>query len=282
MIDTHLHLWELSRGWYGWNTPVLGPVHDDSTIDDVADAMAASRVDTVIAVQAADSVAETEWLLGLADRHPNIRGVVAYLPVDDFSATERALMRYSDRALVGCRQLWHNHHRSDELAGPDTLRSLGLLGDAGLSVDIPDAFPRLWPALTVAVTRLPGTRFVLDHCGKPPFGDPSLWPAWEAAFTDLARRPNVFTKLSGLFGGSGSAHPATELELARVVHLTRTAAGAERTMVGSDWPMTRGRVDYPTTVARLEDLLSPWTEDERQTTLGETARTAYELTDNRS
>ena len=65
MIDTHLHLWRLSAGWYGWNTPELGPVHVDSELSEVSDGMAQVGVATAIVVQAADRLEETEWLLDL-------------------------------------------------------------------------------------------------------------------------------------------------------------------------------------------------------------------------
>jgi L-fuconolactonase len=277
MIDTHLHLWQLSRGWYGWNMPALGAVHADSSIAGVAEAMSRSGVTGAVVVQAADTVAETDWLLGLARDEPRILGVVGYLPLTDPAEVERLLARYAGRPLVGVRQLWHDHHRPDALADPSALAAFAILGDAGLAVDVPDAFPALWPALTIAAERVPQTRFVLDHCGKPPFGDPAAWREWEAAFSDLAARPNVHVKISGLFGGSGSVHAATDDELGRVVELARTLAGAERIMIGSDWPMTRGRLGYAATLERLTALLASWPAADLVAATGATAQRVYGL-----
>jgi L-fuconolactonase len=81
MIDTHLHVWQLSAGWYTWNTPELGAVHADSAVDDIADAMAAAGVSAVVLVQAADTLAETDWLLELAGRDERVAGVVGFLPL---------------------------------------------------------------------------------------------------------------------------------------------------------------------------------------------------------
>ncbi len=245
LIDTHLHLWQLDRGWYGWNTPELGAVHRDSELAAVTAAMATAGVAAAVVVQAADRRAETDWLLDLARGEPRIRGVVGYLPLADPHAVEKLITAYADQPLVGVRQLWHDHDDPAELADPELIASIRLLGDAGLALDVPDAFPRLWPALAVAVERAPGTRIVVDHCGKPPFGDPAAWRVWERGFTDLAGRDNVVIKLSGLFGGRGATGPARPDELARVVELTRSAAGAERSMIGSDWPMTRGSSATP-------------------------------------
>lgn len=258
MIDTHLHLWRLDTGWYGWNTPALGALHADADLAEVAPSMATAAVRGAVVVQAADTLAETDWLLGLAWRQRLVLGVVGYLPLADPAETSRLLRTYRDSPLVGVRQLWHDHDRRDELADPAVLASLDLVGAAGLVVDVPDAFPALWPALVTAVDSLPETTFVLDHCGKPPFGDPVRWAAWERSFADLASRSNVIVKLSGLYGGSGSASPATPAELARVVELTGVAAGADKAMIGSDWPMTRGRLGYAETLRRSLELIAGW------------------------
>ncbi|HET9647817.1 MAG TPA: amidohydrolase family protein [Microlunatus sp.] len=275
MIDTHLHVWQLTRGWYGWNGPELGPLHSDSALDDIAGELASADVESVVLVQAADHVAETDWLLTLAENDARVRGVVGYLPLSDRTALEMLLRTYAGRPLVGVRQLWHDHPDPGELASAAVLGGLRLVGEAGLAVDVPDAFGGVWPALRTAVERLPRTRFVLDHCGKPPFGDPLRWDAWEAAFTDLAASPTVIVKLSGLFGGSGSAVPARPDELARVVELCRAVAGAERTLLGSDWPMTRGHLGYAESLRRLAALLSGWSPAELEAVSRGTAEAVY-------
>ena len=277
MIDAHMHVWRLSAGWYPWNTPDLGAVHADSGVDDIADTMAAAGVEAVVLVQAADTLAETEWLLDLARRDDRVTGVVGYLPLTDAGRLTDLLTRYAGEPLVGVRQLWHGHDRTDELSDAAVLASLRLLGEAGFAVDVPDAHPGLWPALTGAVEQCPQTTFVLDHCGKPPFGDPAGWAEWEARFRALAAHPNVVIKLSGLFGGSGSATPATADELDRVVGLARSVAGADRIMLGSDWPMTRGALDYGDNIARLRQLLASWSPAEQTAATESTARTAYRL-----
>ncbi len=277
MIDTHLHLWQLSRGWYDWNTPALGPLHADSALGDVSDAMASAGVTGAVVVQAADTTAETEWLLALAREESQIVGVVGYLPLTDLSELERLLTAYAGSPLVGVRQLWHDHAHPNELAHPAVLAGLGMIGEARLAIDVPDAFPLLGPALTEAVDRLPHTAFVLDHCGKPPFGDAPAWRRWESRFVELASRRNVVVKVSGLFGGSGATTAATDDELARVVELARTVAGADRTMLGSDWPMSRDRLGYAAGLSKLTGLLSTWSADERAAATSGTAQRTYGL-----
>ena len=66
-------------------------------------------------------------------------------------------------------------------------------------------------------------------------------------------------KLSGLFGGSGSATAATDDELARVVELVRSRSPErDRTMIGSDWPMAGVGWATPQRWTRLDGLLGTW------------------------
>ena len=275
MIDTHLHIWQLDRGWHGWNTPALGPVHADSAVDEIAEDLATAEVEGLVLIQAADVLAETDWLLSVAEIDPRVVGVVGYLPLAEPARLRELLATYAGRPLVGVRQLWHDHGDPGELADPALLDSLRVLGDTSLAVDIPDAWPRLSPALARAAREAPGTTFVLDHAGKPPFGDRAAWPRWEAELRALAANPNVVIKLSGLFGGSGSTTPATATELARVVGLVREIAGPDRIMIGSDWPMVRGSASYADTLARLRGLLEDWTDAEVSAALTRTANTVY-------
>ena len=76
MIDTHLHLWQLDTGWYGWNTPELGAVHADSAADSVVSEMGRADVTSAVAIQAADNLTETDWLLDQVGQEPALGGVV--------------------------------------------------------------------------------------------------------------------------------------------------------------------------------------------------------------
>ena len=278
MIDAHLHLWRLADGWYGWNTPDLGPVHSDASLGEIQPAMLAGGVAGALVVQAADHPAETDRLLQLAGSEASILGVVGWLPVDDPAELHRQLRRWrAEPMLVGVRQLWHDHADPAQLAAIGTLRGLEAVGAAGLPVDIPDAFPRLGQAVEAAVGSLPETLFVLDHCGKPPFGDAGGWPRWEDWFVRLAVQSNVIIKLSGLFGGSGAGSPASESELRRVVDLAQEHAGPDRIMIGTDWPMFRGRMSYAQCVSRLRDLISDWSPAKRLQALRGTATRVYRL-----
>ena len=82
-IDAHQHFWALARGDYGWLTPALGAIYRDFTPDDLTPLLSAAGIDGTVLVQAAPTVAETEYMLSLADENAFIKGVVGWV---DFEA----------------------------------------------------------------------------------------------------------------------------------------------------------------------------------------------------
>ena len=76
MIDAHFHIWQLSRGDYGWLTPQLGPIYRDVSLDDWRRARRGSGVVAGVLVQAAPTLAETQFLLRLAQPAGDVLGVV--------------------------------------------------------------------------------------------------------------------------------------------------------------------------------------------------------------
>src|SRR5947208_13733662 len=94
-IDAHHHFWQLARGDYGWLTPALAPIYRDFGPDDLATLLQARGIDRTILVQAAPTVAETLYLLELAERAPFVAGVVGWI---DFDAADAAPTVASVRA----------------------------------------------------------------------------------------------------------------------------------------------------------------------------------------
>ena len=91
MIDAHQHFWNPARGDYGWmpkDDPVLSRVWGPG---DLAPHLARHGIEKTVLVQAAPSIAETEYMLGIADATPFVAGVVGWV---DFE-------RPADRANCG-------------------------------------------------------------------------------------------------------------------------------------------------------------------------------------
>lgn len=82
-IDAHQHFWHPARGDYGWmppDDPVLTRPYGPT---DLAPARAAAGVTRTVLVQAAPSVAETEYMLGIADATDHVAAVVGWIDFED-------------------------------------------------------------------------------------------------------------------------------------------------------------------------------------------------------
>src|SRR6185295_4697248 len=79
MIDSHQHFWQVGRFDYPWMSPELGVLYRDYLPAHLEPILQRCEVAKTILVQASNSLAETNWLLSLADSHPFIAGVVGWV-----------------------------------------------------------------------------------------------------------------------------------------------------------------------------------------------------------
>ncbi|MGL4291294.1 MAG: amidohydrolase family protein, partial [Phreatobacter sp.] len=82
MIDAHQHFWSLARGDYGWLTPALGAIHRDFGASDLAPLLVRHGIKRTILVQAAPTLAETEFRLAIASAETMVAGVVGWTDFD--------------------------------------------------------------------------------------------------------------------------------------------------------------------------------------------------------
>jgi L-fuconolactonase len=277
VIDAHHHLWDPAHANYPWMTAELGPIIRPFGVDDLAPLLRAAGVDGTIVVQARHDLAETRELLAIAAATPFIAGVVGWvdLTAPDVAETIRALRAEpgGDR-LVGIRHQVHDEADPDWLGRADVGRGLDAVEAAGLAFDLLIR-PREFPAASAAVRDRPNLRFVLDHLGKPPLRDGDLG-AWVAGLRDLAARPNVSCKLSGLVTEADWATWRIE-EFAPPVAIALAAFGPERVLFGSDWPVCLLAASYADVVRIARELTARLSASERAAIFGGTACDVYRL-----
>ncbi len=96
------------------------------------------------------------------------------------------------------------------------------------------------------MTQFDGVRFVLDHGAKPDIASGRLQP-WAKLMAQLARRPNVVCKLSGLVTEAGVTW--TTAQLTPYADHLLDCFGPQRLMFGSDWPVCTLAASYRDVVA---------------------------------
>ena len=272
-IDAHHHFWSLKRGDYGWLTPDKEPIYRDFLPADLKPLLAAAGIDGTILVQAAPTVAETEFMLGLASEEPFIRGVVGWVDFEDPSAPDEISRLSKQSALVGLRPM------IQDIADDNWMLREGLVTafDALIAADLTfDALtlPRHLPALRALLARHPNMRTVIDHGSKPMIRDAVL-DGWDKDMAALAAETSAFCKLSGLVTEARADWTVDDLR-PYVDHLLDTF-GPDRLVWGSDWPVCTLASSYGRWLDVTGELLSGLTEGETSAILGGNAARAYRM-----
>ena len=232
-VDSHQHFWRYDAALYPW-IPPGSPLHRDWLPSDLAPLQRPLGLDGSIAVQARQSLAESEWLLGLADADSRIKGVVGWVDLWN-EQVENDLARLSRRPkFVGVRHVVQDEPDDDFMVRPEFLRGIARLKEFGLTYDIL-IYPRQLPAAIELARRFPEQSFVLDHIAKPMIKDRTVDP-WRKQVRELAQAPNVWCKVSGMITEASHTHwkPA---EFKPYLDVVFEAFGEDRLMFGSDWPV---------------------------------------------
>ncbi len=274
-IDSHQHFWRLKRGDYGWLTPELGAIYRDFEPADLEPLLKQASIDATIAVQASDTVAETEFLLSLAERTPWIAGVVGWVDMEatDAIATLDRLAR--NPKFKGVRPMIQGLADDDWILRPALDRVFSALVERSLTFDAL-VLPRHLPRLLKRLERTPELACVIDHGAKPHLATGEIGQ-WKSDMAAIAANTEAFCKLSGLVTEAGAdvsietIRPATD-------HLLQTF-GPSRLMFGSDWPVLNLASSYLDWLAMTHELTARLTVEERSGIFGGNAARFYLDTD---
>lgn len=272
-IDAHQHFWSVARGDYGWLTPELGDLYSDFLPDDLTPMLKAADIAGTVLVQAAPTVAETEFMLQLADQNAFIKGVVGWVDFEAADAPDQMAKLAEHPALVGFRPMIQDIADVNWMLGDALSPAFAALQAYDLTFDAL-TMPQHLPALRQLLARHPSLRVVIDHGSKPVIRD-GLIDGWAADMAALAKDTNAYCKLSGIVT---EAKPDWTTEDLRpyVQHLLDTF-GPDRLIWGSDWPVCTLASTYERWLETTQDLLSELTDDERAAIMGGNAAKAYRL-----
>jgi L-fuconolactonase len=277
MIDAHHHFWQYDPEQYAWIGPQMQVLQQDFMPNDLKALTDEAGVDGVVSVQARQSLAETEWLLSMAESHDWIRGVVGWAPLVDANIAYD-LQRFAGRdKLKGIRHVLHDEPDDYYMDREAFNRGLSLLVRLDLVYDIL-IFARHLPQTIGLVDRHPNQRFVLDHVAKPEITAARFDEQWQRDIRTLAKRPNVMCKFSGVVTEVRDAE--WNIDLIRPYWDTVLEAfGPGRLMFGSDWPVCLLRTDYARWAQTERTLVSELSDDEQRDVLHNTAARTYQLDD---
>jgi len=273
-IDSHQHFWRYRPDQYPWMTEDKAALKRDYLPGDLAPLLEAVSFDGSIAVQARQTIEETEWLLSLAEQYASIKGVVGWVDLCGAGLSSQLARFGRHPRLVGVRHVVHDEPDDQFMWRPDFRAGLSRLEPFGLVYDLL-LFPRHLPIACDLVAAFPRQSFVLDHMAKPPIRQKE-WRGWARDLRALARFPNVTCKLSGL---------VTEAEWGRwlasdfriYLDIVFEAFGPERLMIGSDWPVCTLAGSYGETLSIVIDYVSRLPAAHREGVLGANCERIYDI-----
>jgi L-fuconolactonase len=274
LIDSHHHFWRYQPREHGWISDDMAGLRRDFLPGDLEREADAVGVQGVVSVQAKQNLEETVWLLKLAEQYQFVLGVVGWLPIasDDFHST---LQRFaSTPKLKGLRHVIQDEPDQNYILRPDFNRGISALKNTQLVYDILIFEHHLLQTIEF-VDRHPNQIFVLDHLAKPRIREGILNP-WQENICELAKRDNVYCKISGMVTEANWRTWSTEA-LQPYLDVAIDAFGPERLMIGSDWPVCLLATTYAQWFETLRELLSQLSATEQRRILSETATEVYRL-----
>jgi L-fuconolactonase len=273
-IDAHHHLWRYAKEEYGWIGLGMEAIARDFLPHDLERALASSGIRGSVAVQARQTIEETEWLLSLAEESQMIRGVVGWAPIASPEFPEIIERWKHFKKLKGLRHVVQDEPDDEFLLRTGFNAGIASCQRHGLVYDIL-IFERQLRAAISFVDRHPGQVFVLDHIAKPRIRERELEP-WRTNLRELAHRENVYCKVSGLTTEAdwtnwslADLHPYLDVVL--------DAFGPTRLMAGSDWPVCLLAATPEKWFATVQEFIRPLSIPEQEMILGDVATQVYSL-----
>ncbi|MEO8022039.1 amidohydrolase family protein [Polaromonas sp.] len=239
-IDAHQHFWKLADRVGHWPPATLAAIHRDFGPADLQAALAAAQITGTVLVQSLPTVADTHYLLDIAERTDFVLGVVGWVDLLADDAPAQIAELACHRKLKGLRPMLHDLADTEWITNPALDPALRAVQDHALVFDAL-VLPRHLGALLVLARRHPALPIVIDHAAKPEIARGRLEP-WRTKMNSLAALPQVHCKLSGLLTEAGPQPTAHALG-PYVEHLL-DSFGPQRLIWGSDWPVLELAADY--------------------------------------
>lgn len=258
MIDAHFHVWrQADLPWLAgpMQPRIFGPyesIRRDYPMAEYLADVTGLGVEKAVYVQANwppdQADAEAAWLESVALETGWPHATVAY--ADMTAADVRPALDQLARhpRVRGIRQQLHWHENPayrfaslpDLCLDPTVQRNVGFLADYGWAFDL-QVFAGQMAGACALADACPRVTFVLQHAGMLEDLSDAGRAAWRRGMADLAVRPNVVTKLSGL---GTFIHRNDAGHVREIVVETVELFGAERCLWGSNFPIEKLWTDY--------------------------------------
>ena len=280
VIDTHQHLWDLSKFKLGW---LKKGAELDASFTPKEYAEATKGLNVVKAVYMEVDVVpeqqqdEVDYITELCKdkKTPTVAAVVSGRPGTKDFATYVAQFK-TNKFIKGIRQVLHvDATPVGYCLKKEYVKDVQFLGDLGLSFDLCLRASGILDGAKLA-EKCPDTRFILDHCGNPQFKfTDKEKESWKADLATIAKEPNVICKVSGFVANGWPKGKWKADDVAWVVNTTIDTFGIDRVMFGGDWPVCTLAGTYADWLTALRTVIASRPEADQKKILHDNAAKFY-------
>lgn len=273
-IDSHQHFWIYEAEKHAWIDDDMKVIRKNFLPEDLKLVYQANGVDGCVAVQADQTLAETDFLLDLAEKNDFIKGIVGWVDLRA-SDIDTVLKHYSAfPKLKGFRHVVQGEADHNFMLRPDFLNGIAALEKYNFTYDIL-IFPHQLGAALELVRRFPNQKFVIDHIAKPYIKD-GFYDGWATLMKAISEYPNVYCKLSGMTTEADYNNWTPE-QIEPYMQLVLDAFGANRILFGSDWPVCLVAGNYTKTKELVTNFIAKLSSQEQAAIMGGNAMQFYNL-----
>lgn len=278
-LDSHVHFWnyDTQNPEFDWIGDGMGIIKQSFLPKDLIEIVNKTSNNELkitnyacIAVQAAESWQETEFLLGLAAKNDFIKGVVGYADLDFFNSTFYIL---HSTFLKGFRHIIqakpHGYMGSDEFK-----YFISKLKNRNYTYDLLLKPHQLHEALDL-VQEFPNQKFVINHLAKPDFRNQDF-EQWKNDIQEFKHFSNVYCKVSGMVTEAHWQSWKHE-DFIKPLDIIFETFGTDRVMYGSDWPVCLLAGDYQQVLGIITNYISKLTSSEQEKIIGQNALKFYNI-----
>jgi L-fuconolactonase len=274
VIDSHQHFWIYEAEKHAWIDDDMKVIRKDFLPEDLQLVYQHNDVDGCVAVQADQTLAETDFLLALAKKNDFIKGVVGWVDLRA-SDIDEVLRQYSTFSkLKGFRHVVQGEADHNFMLRSIFLNGIAALEKYNFTYDIL-IFPHQLGAALELVRRFPNQKFVIDHIAKPYIKD-GFYDGWTALMKTIGEHQNVYCKLSGMTTEADYNYWTPE-QIEPYMQLVLEAFGANRILFGSDWPVCLVAGNYTKTKELVTNFIAKLNSEEQAAIMGGNAVQFYNL-----
>jgi len=290
IIDTHQHLWDLSKFQPPWLKDAPEILSKSYVTEDYVEATSGLNVVKAVYMEVdvdpKQQVEEAEYVIMLAKskQNPTVAAVISGRP--NSAGFKPYIMQFKDSPYIkGVRQVLHAPDAPQGFClEKQFVASMQLLGELGMCYDLCMRPTELADGAKLAQL-CPDTRFVVDHCGN---ADPKAFMAnspeppahevdqWKRDLAKLADCPNAICKISGIVASAPKGEWKSDI-LAPAINFCLDEFGADRVVFGGDWPVCLLGASYRRWVESLKEVISNRSETDQRKLLHDNAEKFYRL-----